>query len=321
MLKYDFKLTENRKIKDYWANKASKIVNHDYTILMPPPNITGNLHLGHSLDLVIQDFIVRSSSLKGQKLNWISGFDHAGIATQSKIESLDLSFINNEEKKQFSLNHWYPQQKNKFKEQWENLGLFLDYQQDNFTMNLDVQEKIRNYFITLYNDGLIYQSTRMVNWDPKLKTVISDIEIDYEEFQNTLFYVEYSLLESNEKIIIATSRPETIFADVALFVNPNDTRYQKYLGSFAINPLTNEKLPIIASDKVAIDFGSGVLKCTPGHDFKDYELAKQFNLPITVCYDKQGVFNHLANEWSGKNFRDVKFEIINYLKSNNLIIR
>ncbi|WNE41473.1 MAG: Valine--tRNA ligase [Mycoplasmataceae bacterium] len=319
--KYDFNLTENRKIKDYWSNKAEKIKNYSSTVLMPPPNITGNLHLGHSLDLVIQDFIVRSSSLSGQKVNWISGFDHAGIATQSKIENLNLSFNNNDEKKKFALEKWYPQQKNKFKEQWENLGLFLNYKQDNFTMNLDVQEKIRDYFVELYNDGLIYQSTRMINWDPKLETVISDIEIDNENFKNKLFYVEYSLFDSDDKIVVATSRPETIFADVALLVNPNDNRYQKFLGSFVINPLTNEKLPIFSSDKVIIDFGTGVLKCTPGHDFKDYEIAKNLNLPIVICYDKQGIFNNLANQWQGKNYRDSKSSIIDFLKSKNLITR
>ncbi|WNE41790.1 MAG: Valine--tRNA ligase [Mycoplasmataceae bacterium] len=319
--KFDFNITESREIKDYWAKKAFDIKKYNSTILMPPPNITGNLHLGHSLDLVIQDFIVRSSSLRGKNVHWISGFDHAGIATQSKIESLNHSFNNNEEKKIFALESWYPQQKKKFKEQWENLGLFLDYNQDNFTMNLDVQEKIKNYFIDLYNDGLIYQSTRMVNWDPKLKTVISDIEIDHEEIQNTLFYIEYSLSGSDDKLVIATSRPETVFADVALFINPDDDRYKKYLGFFAINPLTNDLLPIIASDQVSIDFGSGVLKCTPGHDFKDYELAKKFNLPIITCYDKQGFFNHLAKGWEGKNFRDSKSKIVDYLKSKKILIK
>lgn len=320
--KYDFNITESREIKEYWAKKShftSK--NADESVLMPPPNITGNLHLGHSLDLVIQDFIVRSSLLKGKNVNWISGFDHAGIATQSKIESLNYSFDNNEEKKIFALEKWYPQQKKKFKEQWQNLGLFIDYNQDNFTMNLDVQEKIRDCFIELFNDGLIYQSTRMINWDSKLKTAISDIEIDHEEVKNNLFYIDYCLSNSDDKITVATSRPETIFGDVALFVNPKDNRYQKYIGLFVINPLNNCLMPILSSDQVNIEFGSGVLKCTPGHDFKDYDLSKKFNLPMISCYDKQGFFNNLAGEWEGKNYRDCKYEIINHLRLNKFLIK
>ena len=316
--KYNFKITENLK-SDFFDKKSFSEAN--FTILMPPPNITGNLHLGHSLDLVIQDFIVRSQLLLEKKLIfWITGFDHAGIATQSKIENLNLS-LNKEEKIQFALNKWYPQQKIKFKEQWSNLGLLLDYNQDNFTMNPDVQNQVRDYFIALYNDKLIYQSTKIVNWDPKLQTVVSDIEVDHIETDNILFYIEYQIFGSNEKIIVATSRPETIFADVALFVNPSDLRFQKYINYFALNPLTGNKIPILRSSKVDINFGSGVLKCTPGHDFVDYELAKEFDLPLLSCYDVQGNYNYIAKSWEGKNFRDSKFEIIEYLKLKSSLLK
>jgi valyl-tRNA synthetase len=321
--KYDPKIIENENSGACLNGNKDK---HNFlkSILMPPPNITGNLHIGHSLDLAIQDFIVRSSFLKGEKINWISGFDHAGIATQSKIESLGLldSGKNIVDKSKFVIEKWYPQQKENFIKQWQNLGLFVNYSQDNFTMNLDVQEKIKSYFILLYNDGLIYQNNKVINWDVKLQTAVSDIEVDSINVDGMLFYVKYFFSDIENKYLeVATSRPETIFADVALFVNPNDYRYSKYIGTFVINPLNNKKIKIFSSEKVKIDFGTGVLKCTPSHDFDDYELAQLFNLPLIECYDKKGIFNDLAGKWKGKDARNSRREIVEFLRDNNFLVK
>lgn len=321
--KYDSKITEDKSLEVDLSVNQNKY-SFSKSILMPPPNITGNLHIGHSLDLAIQDFIVRSSSLRSERINWISGLDHAGIATQSKIESLGLldSRKNTTDKSKFVIEEWYPQQKENFIKQWKNLGLFINYNQDNFTMNLDVQEKVRNYFILLYNDGLIYQSNKIINWDVKLQTAVSDIEVDSINIDGTLFYVKYLFSDVEcEHLEVATSRPETIFADVALFVNPNDCRYNKYIGAYVNNPLNGKKIKIFSSEKVKIDFGTGVLKCTPSHDFDDYELAQLFDLPLVECYDKKGIFNDFAGKWKGKNARDSRKEIVEFLRDNNLFVK
>jgi valyl-tRNA synthetase len=320
--KYDSKITEGKKseVNSRGQNKC----NFSKSILMPPPNITGNLHIGHSLDLSIQDFIVRSFFLRGERINWISGLDHAGIATQSKIESLGLldPGKSTADKSKFVIEEWYPQQKESFKKQWQNLGLLIDYSQDNFTMNPDVQEKVKNCFIHLYNDGLIYQSNKMINWDTKLQTAISDIEVDSVNVDGTLFYVKYLFSNiKDEYLEVATSRPETIFADVALFVNPNDHRYNKYIGAYVNNPLSDKRIKIYSSEKVKIDFGTGVLKCTPSHDFDDYNLAQLFDFPLIECYDKKGVFNDLAGKWKGKNARDSRKEIVKFLRDSNLLVK
>lgn len=321
--KYDFKVVESEQ------SRALLSVNHFHSnptksILMPPPNITGNLHIGHSLDLVIQDFIVRSWSLKGEKVNWISGLDHAGIATQSKLELSGLldPKASRTEKNKFVITEWYPQQKQKMAEQWANLGLFLDYQQSNFTMNFPVQQQVKGFFTTLYNDGLIRQSNRLVNWDTKLQTAVADIEVDSVNCEGVLYYIKYLLSESdNQYLEVATSRPETIFADVALFINPEDSRYVKHLGTWVKNPLTNKQIQIFASEKVKIDFGTGVLKCTPSHDFDDYELAVFHQLPILECYDKNGIFNSSAGQWEGKNARASRAEIVQDLVDRKLCTR
>lgn len=321
--KYDFKLTESP------AARAQMLVNKSHqsptkSILMPPPNITGNLHIGHSLDLVIQDFIVRALSLQGERVNWISGLDHAGIATQSKLESLGLlnDKVSRSAKNDFAVYEWYPRQKKKIAEQWANLGLFIDYQQDNFTMNNSVQEQVRNFFIALYNDGLIHQSNKVINWDPKLQTAIADIEVDSVESEGTLYYVKYQFEDdANQYLEVATSRPETIFADVALFVNPSDTRYAQYVGLWVRNPLNGKRIKILTSEKVKLDFGTGVLKCTPSHDFDDYEMAASLQLPVFECYDKHGIFNSSAGQWEGKNARASRTEIIQFLTDKNMFAK
>jgi len=316
-IKYDFKLTEKSK-----ENHKNNLHSSFASILMPPPNITGSLHLGHALNLILQDYLVRRSYLVEKPIYWISGLDHAGIATQNKIESLKLSNLQtSQQKKDFALNNWFPQLKESFKQQWKKLGLALDYQQDNFTFSLLNQKKITQVFVLLYNDGLIYRDKKLVNWDPYLQTAISDIEVDNKPAEGQLYYIKYSLLTNGDFLLVATSRPETIFADVALFVNPQDKRYQKYLGEEILNPLTGKKIPILTDESIIIEFGSGVLKCTPAHDFRDWELGKKYNLPIINCYTEKGLLNNLTGQWQGQEPQQARSSIITELKKNNLLVK
>jgi len=193
--KYHFNLTEKPENYDYWKIIATKNNNFSTSILMPPPNITGNLHLGHCLDLMPQDFLARYFYLKNQPIYWISGIDHAGIATQKKVESLKLPHLQTtEQKKNYTLNTWYPQAREKFFQQWEKLGLFVSYENTKFTLDPDIQEKVKQAFVQLYNDGLIYRDKKIINWDPQLKSVISDIEVEHRPSKSKLYYLKYPLL-------------------------------------------------------------------------------------------------------------------------------
>lgn len=321
--KYDFRLTEKNQGVSYWKKIIQKSsISFQNTLLLPPPNITGNLHLGHALDSVIQDFLVRFSYLNKDPIYWIAGIDHAGISTQSKIESLRLPQLNNDEKKrEYTLQTWYPQSRRVFYQQWEKLGLLIDYEKASFTLDPIIQKQVRAAFIKLYHDGLIYRGTRIVNWDPKLKSVISDIELEHRTTVNKLYYLKYSLADSNEYLLVATSRPETIFADVALLVNPHDQRYQKYLGQQVRHPWSKKLVPILADESVKIDFGSGVLKCTPGHDFQDYELGKKYQLPIISCCDEKGILNGFADHWQNQEIISIRESLVNELSQKGICMK
>jgi len=595
--KYDFSLTENNKNSDYWkkiAKNNSKIFKN--TLLLPPPNITGNLHLGHALDSITQDFLVRFSYLNKKPVYWVAGIDHAGISVQSKIENLKIPELdNNQKKREYTFETWYPQSRKKFFQQWEKLGLLIDYEKAVFSLDPIIQKQIRKAFIKLYHDGLIYRGKKLVNWDSKLKSVISDIEVENITGESRLYYLKYPLLrleelekkltsfkvarviiqnkegdillvkdkkwgwnlpggkaekgetlekaakretleetniiiktenlkevkrkkivfddhdsevfiyqlnkryeskikktkeknilevkffkESSEEaescfrffsikkskeetekkvfvraiiqneegqillvkdkkwgwtlpggklernetleeaikrevleetgltikkkelaqlggkrmfsfnnqnwmgyfywtnkylgeikireqekekmlkigffdknskeaseysqyfsnkeewskilnneyyhsqtkkhLLVATSRPETIFADEALFVNPNDKRYREYLGNnWKIkHPWTKKIIPILADKSIKIDFGTGVLKCTPGHDKRDYELSKKYQLPIISCCNEKGILNKLAGHYQGKEINNIRKELVKELVAKNI---
>lgn len=321
--RYDFQLTEKNKNLDYWQ-EIIKLTSENFTgtLLLPPPNITGNLHLGHALDSVLQDFLVRFSVLAGQPIYWIAGIDHAGISTQSKIESLKITDLNtNEKKKEYTWKTWYPQTRQNFSQQWQKLGLLIDYEKAKFTLDPIIQQQVKKAFIKLYQDGLIYRGKRLVNWDPQLKSAISDIEVEHKISQSKLYYLKYLLLNSKEYLTVATSRPETFFSDVALFVNPQDKRYKKHVGKSVKHPFTEKIIPILADESIKIDFGSGVLKCTPGHDFVDYELGKKYNLPIISCCDEKGILNELAKHWQGQMIGEIRENLVKELEKKEICLK
>ena len=321
--KYDFNLTEKSPKKNYWKEISENTsTNFAGTLLLPPPNITGNLHLGHAFETVIQDFLVRFSYLNQKPIYWIAGIDHAGISTQGKIEKLQLPELDTDEKKRnYTFRTWYPQTRQNFYHQWEKLGLLIDYERASFTLDPIIQKQVREAFVKLYQDGLIYRGKRLVNWDPQLKSVISDIEVEYKPSKSKLYYLKYPLQNSDDYLLVATSRPETIFADIALFINPNDPRYQKYLNQQIKHPWTGKIIPILEDESIKIDFGSGVLKCTPGHDFTDYELGKKYQLPIISCTDEKGMLNELAGKWQGQEISSIREEFATILVEKGTCVK
>ena len=312
---------DREKQINYWKKTAQKLFEEsNFSLLLPPPNITGKLHLGHALDSILQDFLVRYFFLRKRKVKWILGVDHAGISAQNKIDSLAIEFSNIQEKLDYTLNFWYPETKKNFVEQWLSMGLLIDPNNISFTFDEIRQKQVKQAFVKLYNDGFIYRGKKIVNWDPKLESVISDIEVEHLPVSSKLYFLKYFISggKEDEYLAVATTRPETFFADVALFINPADERYSKYINKFAIHPWNQKKIPILFDSFVKTDFGTGVLKCSPGHDKNDYDLASKYNLPIIACCDEKGILNSLAFEWEGQLINSIRENLVALLIAKDI---
>ena len=297
-----------------------------FCIILPPPNVTGILHLGHAWDVSIQDTIIRYKKLCGYKTYWIPGFDHAGIATQTKYEdylrqnNLPSRIDVGREKFIKDLMIWKDANANFIRKQWEKLGLSLDYSSQKFTMDKDVNQSVNKVFIDLYNNNLIYRGLKLVNWDIKLQTAISDIEVIYSPIKTNLYYFKYfSTEDKNSDIEVATTRPETMFGDVCIFVNPNDKRYQKFIGKTVYNPVNNSHLKIIADKYIEIDFGTGAMKCTPAHDFNDYELAQKHGLEKINIMNPDGTMNDKCGKYAGLDRLICRKKLIEELSQNGYL--
>lgn len=319
--KYDFCLVEGENEALFKKNIFSFEMG-SFSLMLPPPNITGDLHLGHAYEVIIQDFIIRLEFLRGKRVNWIVGLDHAGIATQRVIERIS-SLQTPEEKNKFTLNDWFPRVCYKFLEQWRSLGVVIDKDSILFTLDDLAQKQVRRAFVELYNKGFIYRDNRLVYWDKQLKSVISDIEVESRVVANNLYYLKYWLYDEDKTkkkkyILVATSRPETIFADVAVFVNPLDKRYWALTSRKLINPC-GLVIPLLKDEEIQINFGSGAMKCTPAHDVFDYNLAKKHNLSFFSCCDEEGVLNDLAGEWCGKKIWKIRNLLLNKLNSEGFL--
>ena len=242
-----------------------------FTIMMPPPNVTGNLHIGHALNSTIQDIIIRYKRLRGFNTLWLPGTDHASISTEAKVvnhikeNGSSKEEIGREKFLEQAWN-WTHEYGGKIKTQLEKLGVSCDWSRDSFTLDDNLSHAVEEFFIKLYDDGLIYRGDRIVNWCSGCKTAISDIEVEHKELEGTLYYVKYFIKDSDEYITVATTRPETIFGDLALAINPKDKRYEKYLGKEVVVPIVNRNIPIIKDDYVDEEYGSGVVKITPSHE-------------------------------------------------------
>ncbi|MGL4662890.1 MAG: valine--tRNA ligase [Culicoidibacterales bacterium] len=278
-----------------------------FSIVIPPPNVTGKLHLGHAWDTTLQDIIIRMKKLQGYDTFWVTGMDHAGIATQAKVEER----LREQGISRYDLGRdafldkaweWKDEFSQTIKAQWGKLGLALDYSRERFTLDDGLSDAVRKVFVDLYNKGLIYQGERIINWDPKQKTALSNIEVIYKDIEGAEHYFKYRFADNeDEYLTIMTTRPETIFGDGAVAVHPDDERYQKYLGRKVIVPGTTIEIPIIADDYVEKDFGSGCVKITPAHDPNDFEVGKRHDVPERIIMDTDGTMS--KNEWVPEQYQ------------------
>ena len=297
-----------------------------YTVVIPPPNVTGILHMGHMLNNTIQDVLVRRARMKGFNACWVPGTDHASIATEAKVvaklksEGINKSDISREE----FLKHawdWTHKYGGTILEQLKKLGCSCDWERTRFTMESKLSQQVIKSFVDLYNKGLIYRGYRMVNWDPEAKTNISDEEVIFKEQNGKLYYLKYQIEGTEEFLTVATTRPETIFGDVAICINPNDERYAHLKGKKVIVPIVNRVIPIIEDDYVDIEFGTGALKITPAHDVNDYEIGQKHNLPMIDILDDDANLNEHGLHYAGKNRFEVRKAIAKELEEKNLLLK
>jgi valyl-tRNA synthetase len=327
--KYDASTVEN-KWYDYWMTHkyfhSTPDSREPYTIVIPPPNVTGILHMGHMLNNTIQDVLVRRARLQGKNACWVPGTDHASIATEAKVVAkLKEKGINkNDLSRSEFMEHaweWTEEYGGVILEQLKKLGCSCDWDRTKFTMDDDMSESVIQVFIDLFNKGLIYRGFRMVNWDPQAQTTLSDEEVIYEEYQGSLFYLNYKILDSDENIVIATTRPETILGDTAICINPNDERYTHLKGKKAIVPLCGRVIPIIEDDYVDIEFGTGCLKVTPAHDINDKALGEKYNLEVIDIFNADATLNSFGLHYEGKDRFVVRKEIVKELDSKGYLIK
>ena len=327
--KYDASTVEN-KWYDYWMTHnyfhSTPDSREPYTIVIPPPNVTGILHMGHMLNNTIQDVLVRRARLQGKNACWVPGTDHASIATEAKVVAkLKKKGIhkNDLSRAQF-MEHaweWTEEYGGVILEQLKKLGCSCDWDRTKFTMDDQMSESVIKVFIDLFNKELIYRGFRMVNWDPQAQTTLSDEEVIYEERQGNLFYLNYKIQDSDEQIVIATTRPETILGDTAICINPNDERYSHLKGKKAIVPLCGRIIPIIEDDYVDIEFGTGCLKVTPAHDTNDKTLGEKHNLEVIDIFNADATLNSFGLHYEGKDRFVVRKEIVKELDSKGILIK
>ena len=290
-----------------------------FCIMIPPPNVTGTLHMGHGFQNTLMDALIRFKRMSGYDTLWQVGVDHAGIATQMVVErQLEIEGTSREEigREQFEKKVWDWKEKsgNKITQQLRRLGASVDWSREAFTMSDDLSLAVKEVFIKLYDEGLIYRGERLVNWDTVLGTALSDLEVSSEEENGFLWYIDY-LTENNNKITVATTRPETLLGDTAIAVNPDDHKFKKLIGKKAIVPIVNREIPIISDDYVDSDFGTGCVKITPAHDFNDFEMGKRHKLPIINILNFDGTLNETTpDQYHGLSVNEARDLILKELE-------
>ncbi|MFR0959887.1 MAG: class I tRNA ligase family protein, partial [Enterococcus sp.] len=297
-----------------------------YSIVIPPPNVTGKLHLGHAWDTTLQDMLIRQKRMQGYDTLWLPGMDHAGIATQAKVEAklreqgisrYDLG----REKFIDQVWEWKEEYANHIREQWAKMGLSLDYSRERFTLDDGLSEAVRKVFVTLYEKGLIYRGEYIINWDPQARTALSDIEVIHKDIEGAFYHMSYELADGSGVVEIATTRPETMLGDTAIAVHPEDERYQALIGKKVILPLVNKEIPIIADEYVDMEFGTGVVKITPAHDPNDFEVGNRHDLPRVNVMDDDGTMNELAGKYAGMDRFAARKAIVQDLKEIGRLIK
>lgn len=297
-----------------------------YTIMMPPPNITGQLHLGHSLDITLQDSLIRWKRMQGYSTLWLPGEDHASIATEVKVENqlAKQGLYKKEMGREKFLEKvwdWTYEYRNRIKNQFMKLGTSCDWTRERFTMDEGLNRAVREVFVRLYEKGLIYQGNRIINWCPRCMTAISDAEIEYSEKEGNFWHIKYPLKDGSGFVIIATTRPETLLGDVAVAVNPEDERYTDYVGKTLVLPLVEREIPIVADSYVDKEFGTGAVKITPAHDPNDFEVGQRHKLPQIVVMNDNGTMNELSGKYQGMDRYEARKAIVEDLEKLGLLIK
>lgn len=309
----------------YFKPKEGK-KKEPYCIIMPPPNVTGRLHMGHALDITTQDVLTRFKRMKGFETLWLPGLDHAGISTQSVVSKLiekeDGKTIYELGREEFLKRTWQWKEEygNIILDQQKTMGASCDWDYLLFTMDKGANQAVKKFFVDLYNEGLIYQSDYIVNWDPVLQSAISDAEVEHKEVNGNFYHILYSVKDSDEKIEIATTRPETLVGDTAVAVNPNDERYKHLIGKKALVPLVNREVPIIGDEHADPEKGTGALKVTPAHDFNDFEIGQRHNLESILIMQKDGTFNKVYSPIEGMKVKQAREKICEELKDKEILI-
>lgn len=309
---------------DFWMEKEvfkadEKSEKDPYTIVIPPPNVTGKLHLGHAWDTTLQDMLTRVKRMQGYDVLWLPGMDHAGIATQAKVEGklreqgvsrYDLG----REKFLEKAWEWKEEYATTIREQWSKLGLGLDYSRERFTLDEGLSKAVRKVFVDLYEKGLIYRGEYIINWDPQTKTALSDIEVVYKDVQGHFYYMAYPLTDGSGTIEIATTRPETMLGDTAIAVHPKDERYKHLIGKTVTLPIVEREIPIVADEYVDMEFGSGAVKITPAHDPNDFEVGNRHDLPRILVMNEDGTMNENAGKYNGMDRFECRKQIVKDLQ-------
>ncbi|MEK5390558.1 valine--tRNA ligase [Margalitia sp. FSL K6-0131] len=328
--KYEPKAVEDGRY-EWWINgkffeAKDNPEKKPYTIVIPPPNVTGKLHLGHAWDTTLQDILTRMKRMQGYDVLWLPGMDHAGIATQAKVEGK----LREEGKSRYDLGRekfleeawkWKEEYAAFIRKQWAKLGLGLDYSRERFTLDEGLSEAVKKVFVTLYKKGLIYRGEYIINWDPATKTALSDIEVIYKDIQGAFYHMNYPLSDGSGSIEIATTRPETMLGDTAVAVHPDDDRYKHLIGKTVILPITGREIPIVGDDYVDMEFGSGAVKITPAHDPNDFEIGNRHNLARILVMNEDGTMNENAGKYEGLDRFECRKQIVKDLQEQGVLFK
>lgn len=328
--KYDPKSIEQGRyewwLKGKYFEAQPESGKEPYTIVIPPPNVTGKLHLGHAWDTTLQDILIRMKRMQGYDALWLPGMDHAGIATQAKVEEK----LRSEGKSRYDLGRdefvketwkWKEEYAGHIRTQWSKLGLGLDYSRERFTLDEGLSNAVKEVFVKLYNKGLIYRGERIINWDPATKTALSDIEVIHQDVQGAFYHMRYPLTDGTGHIEVATTRPETMLGDTAVAVHPKDERYMHLIGKTVTLPIVGREIKIVADDYVDMEFGSGAVKITPAHDPNDFEIGNRHDLERVLVMKEDGTMNDNADKYAGMDRFECRKQIVADLQEAGVLFK
>lgn len=327
--KYNPKEVEKGKY-EHWKERgyftSGDLSKKPYCIVIPPPNVTGKLHLGHAWDTTLQDILIRYKRMDGYDALWLPGMDHAGIATQAKVDAKlkGMGIKPREMDREEWLNHaweWKEEYAENIHNQWAKMGLSLDYTKERFTLDDGLSKAVRHVFVTLYKKGLIYRGERIINWDPEAMTALSNEEVIYKDVEGAFYHIKYMLEDSDEYLEVATTRPETLFGDTAVAVNPEDERYKHLIGKNVILPIVNKLIPIVGDEHADMEFGTGVVKITPAHDPNDFEVGNRHQLERIIVMNPDATMNENAGKYEGMDRYECREALIKDLKDSDLLVK